>query len=161
MKSQVMRKAWELFRKAGVRTMEAWGNALRQAWAIVKGVVKVMSLDLRRRVDLYETGEQPKVVTETHTSWSKGWVARVRLAKPGAKFDLDRNFLQADRMDLSRAGNGDKVYFLSNLEDGVYEADSVYRSMQSFRSYFRVLNHSVVQVFESKNDAKSYLAKLS
>jgi hypothetical protein len=44
MASKVMKKAWELFRKAGVKTMEAWSNALRTAWAIVKGVMKEVIL---------------------------------------------------------------------------------------------------------------------
>ncbi|MED0736245.1 hypothetical protein [Aneurinibacillus thermoaerophilus] len=32
-----MKKAWEIFRKKGVRTMAAWAESLRAAWAIVKG----------------------------------------------------------------------------------------------------------------------------
>lgn len=40
MASKAMKKTWELFHKAGVKTMEAWSHALRTAWAIVKGLVK-------------------------------------------------------------------------------------------------------------------------
>jgi hypothetical protein len=39
MASKAMKKAWDIFKKAGIRTKEAWSNALRQAWAIVKGVM--------------------------------------------------------------------------------------------------------------------------
>lgn len=39
--AQAMKKAWELFKKAGIKTMDAWKTAIRQAWAIVKGVVNV------------------------------------------------------------------------------------------------------------------------
>lgn len=38
MKSQVMKKAWEIFKKVEVKTKEDWSQALRKAWAIVKGI---------------------------------------------------------------------------------------------------------------------------
>lgn len=38
MAAKVMKKAWEIFKKVGVRTMEAWSAALRKAWAIAKGM---------------------------------------------------------------------------------------------------------------------------
>lgn len=40
--AQAMKKAWEIFKKEGIRTSQAWSAALRKAWAIVKGVVKEM-----------------------------------------------------------------------------------------------------------------------
>lgn len=41
-----MKKAWEIFKKTGIRTMEAWRTALRQAWAIVKGVLKMAKMQV-------------------------------------------------------------------------------------------------------------------
>lgn len=149
--AQAMKKAWEIFRKAGVRSMDAWKAALRQAWALVKGVVKVAGLDMVRG---YALNDSDSVVTEAHVGWSKGWLAKVKLSAVGAKYDLDSNFISASYRELSRAGNGNITYKLSKLEDGIYEADSVYRSGESFRLYFRVENHSVVEVFDSKDDAK-------
>src|SRR5690554_5090025 len=35
-KSKVMKAAWTIFRKEGVRTMEAWSKALTRAWAWAK-----------------------------------------------------------------------------------------------------------------------------
>lgn len=74
--AQAMRKAWEIFKAAGIRTMDAWRVALRQAWAQVKKeavkmveAVALKGLDLVR--GLSET-DLPTIVTEAHSGWSKG-----------------------------------------------------------------------------------------
>ncbi|WP_206922896.1 hypothetical protein [Alicyclobacillus suci] len=42
--AKAMKKAWEIFRQKGIRTMDAWKAALRQAWALVKGATKMVEL---------------------------------------------------------------------------------------------------------------------
>lgn len=55
--AQAMKKAWEIFKKEGIRTAQAWSAALRQAWVIVKGVVK----------EMMNIGEEAKKIEENAT----------------------------------------------------------------------------------------------
>lgn len=64
-----------------------------------------------------------------------------------------------NQQSLSRNGNGQKIYFLRYLDDGYYEAESVFRSFRAHRVYFEVRDHSVVRVLESKNELKAELQK--
>ena len=52
--AQAMKKAWEIFKKWGVRTMAKWSEALKLAWAIVKGLVK----EVEKMVELKGTPKQ-------------------------------------------------------------------------------------------------------
>jgi len=83
------------------------------------------------------------VITEAHGSWSKGWVAALSLAPVGAKYPVDRQFLRASKIDLSRAGNGTKRY---SLPEGLYEADSVAGSYRSHRVVFVVRAGGEIEV---------------
>ena len=114
-------------------------------------------LDLVRTVEQRDT-ERLTVVTETHNGWTRGWVARIQLSQPGAKYDLDREFIGADDESLSYGGNGRRFYY--DLQDGIYEAESVYQSMRAFRVYFRVLGGDIVAVTRSKEAAKGWLCEL-
>lgn len=101
--------------------------------------------------------DDPVVVVERHNGWTNGWVARITLAEPQSKYDLEREFLSPARSQLSRAGNGTKTYDLREFEDGWYEAESVARSYQSFRVYFEVRDHGVQRVVETKQEVKKIL----
>ena len=52
--AQAMKKALEIFKKWGVRTMAKWSEALKLAWAIVKGLVK----EVEKMVELKGTPKQ-------------------------------------------------------------------------------------------------------
>lgn len=108
--------------------------------------------------------EVAHLVTEAHGGWSSGYLARVRLAGPRSKFDLDRVFVTPDEQSLSRAGNGSKTYYLCDLDDGVYEAESVYRSYSKHRVYFELREGrvhrrtgSTVDSPKAKDEAKVWL----
>ncbi|MCL6460144.1 MAG: hypothetical protein K6T85_19305 [Gorillibacterium sp.] len=131
--------------------------ALRQAWSETKAPM-LSGLKLCRSVIMTE---EATVITEAHSGWSKGWVARVTLAPVGAKFDLDRRFVNADDRDVNRAGNGYLTYSTRFMADGIYEADTVRRSMESQRVYFRIATGIVIEVFESKVAAKVALSDVS
>ncbi|MBY9080968.1 hypothetical protein KIH86_02900 [Paenibacillus sp. HN-1] len=148
----IMVRAWEIARTAVVRfggkVQEYMAMALRQAWAEARKPVE-MGLSLVRGIRRTDDAE---VVTEAHGSWSKGWLARVTLATPGAKFDLDRKFIRASYDGRNRSGNGYLTY--TGLADGIYEADSVIRSYSAHRIYFRIIAGVVAEIFEGKEDAK-------
>ncbi|MGG4034189.1 hypothetical protein ABEV74_10900 [Paenibacillus cisolokensis] len=156
--ADIMRRSHELAKGFEGHYAARLALALRQAWAEAKAVAaasKLVGLDLCRGI---EWTEEAAVVTEVHSGWSKGWLARVTLAAPGARYDLHREFIGESKRDMSRAGNGTKTYKLSQLADGIYEADSVYRSYTSFRTYFRVAGGKVVELYENKAVAKAALA---
>ena len=153
---RIMRRAHELARQMAGHYQARLAAGLRQAWAESKRPVK--GLNLARECKLTDDG---LVTTEAHGAWSKGWLAKVELAAPGARFDLEREFVQADLSTVNRKGNGLKKYRLDRLVDGVYEADSVWRSYQSHRTYFLVLDGSVEVIFADKLAAKNYLAATS
>jgi hypothetical protein len=111
---------------------------------------KKMKLKLNRQ-KVIEPSVTTEVVTETHGSWSKGWVARISPPELGDKYDFKREFLKAEEEKLSRAGNGLKTY--RNLPAGIYEADSVYRSYKSHRVYFSVTSTGVIKIIPSKTEA--------
>lgn len=116
------------------------------------------TLNLSRNRKLNGNDDSVRVITEAHSGWSKGWVARVTLAAPGSRYELDREWLRPSATSLSRAGNGTKTY--DDLEDGVYEADSVWRSYQSHRTYFHVRDGQLSEddVTEDREQAKKWLA---
>ncbi len=98
------------------------------------------------------------IFTEAHSTWSKGWLARIQLAQwENTQFDLERSFITPTSADLSRVGNGHKSYALSGLDDGIYEADSVWRSFKAHRVYFEVRDHAIVRRFANKEEAKAAL----
>lgn len=150
---RVMRRAHELARGMAGHYQARLAAGLRQAWAEAK--CSVTGLDLARSCKLTDDNH---IVTEAHGGWSKGWMARVELAAPGARFDLEREFCRADLDSTNRKGNGIKKYRLDKLADGVYEADSVWRSYQGHRTYFLVEGGSVECVFDDKAAAKTFLA---
>lgn len=152
----IMRRAHVLARQMAGHYQARLAAGLRQAWAEAKRPVK--GLNLARECKLTDDG---LVTTEAHGAWSKGWLAKVELAAPGARFDLEREFVQADLSTVNRKGNGIKKYRLDRLVDGVYEADSVWRSYQSHRTYFLVVAGSVECIFDDKLAAKNYLAATS
>ncbi|WP_088832753.1 hypothetical protein [Paenibacillus tyrfis] len=45
---QAMKKAWEIFKAAGIRTMKAWSVALKKAWQIVKRAEKLVEITLAK-----------------------------------------------------------------------------------------------------------------
>ena len=47
-----MRKAWEIFRSNGVRTMQAWSEALKSSWAIEKS--EPVEIQISRAVEMAE-----------------------------------------------------------------------------------------------------------
>ncbi|MBN2980087.1 hypothetical protein [Cohnella algarum] len=163
MKATIMKRAHELAKGFEGHYAACLALALRQAWveartpapaveevaeAIVSGLSLVRGC---RKID------EAVIRTEAHSGWSKGWLARVSLSAPGARFDLEREFVRASADNTNRSGNGYKEYNLSQLVDGIYEADSVAKSYQSHRTFFQVAGGSVVEIFEDKAAAKAAL----
>lgn len=91
------------------------------------------TLYLNRQVTLNDNSNA-NVVTEAHSGWSTGWVAELTL-DPNSPA-LVRAFIEPTKRELSRAGNGTKVY--ANIKPGFYQADSVWRSYASHRQVFEV-----------------------
>lgn len=159
-KKTVMTQAWTIARTAkakfGGKVREYIGAALRMAWKVAKTpIIVAKGISCCRGTELID---EAVVRTEVHCGWAKGWLARIELSGAGARYDLDRTFINTGDAQLSRAGNGKITYDLTDLADGIYEADSVYRSYTGFRAYFRVVAGSVVEIFDSKKAAKEALA---
>lgn len=81
MAKKAMQKAWEIYKKGGVRTLEAWSQALRKAWAIVKGIIQ----------------ELPQLIgTEKQVAWAEKIRANV-LNKINEELTRRRNAVQKRR----------------------------------------------------------------
>ncbi len=101
--------------------------------------MKTVYLNRRQHID--GEGSEVQVVTEAHASWTRGWLARVSLGETLVTGPtLIREYLAPDKAELSRAGNGNKHYHIS---DGYYEASSVWRSGESRNFYFKVVDSEV------------------
>lgn len=96
MSAMAMKKAWEIFKKWGVRTMAKWTEALRLAWAIVKGLVK----EEKEVVELKGTPKQVKwakdirdrvvPVVERVTEVAKGKIIEMYTEKYGEELAKER-----------------------------------------------------------------------
>ena len=103
--------------------------------------------------------DEPMLITEVRTRFNcKGWLARIEIAGPNARFDLERDWIRPDEADLSRAGNGTKTYNVNELVDGVYEAASVWRSFKQHRVFFEVEGGEIAHWTDNKREAKAWLA---
>jgi hypothetical protein len=117
-----------------------------------------MLLKLDRTQEIIESpGNLTSVVIEAHPGWTKGWLAKLNagtLTSPG------RTFLTAASSQLSNAGNGTKTF--TDLENGLYEAESVWRSYKIARTVFRVQDNEIIILgdFEASgaDKIKSYVA---
>ncbi|MBN9519483.1 hypothetical protein J0H58_13330 [bacterium] len=88
-----------------------------------------MGLDLRRDPEWVDGSV---IITEwQRPPGSKGYLADIALPSgPGPhRYDLDRTFLR---------GSGTKYIYYRDLDDGVYEAESAYRSSVTRRYYILV-----------------------
>ncbi|MBO8165094.1 MAG: hypothetical protein H0Z34_15530 [Brevibacillus sp.] len=130
MKAQVMRKAWGIFKKEGVRTMAAWSQALRRAWAIVKGVEK-------------EVPARTTLAIRHQPSGGKEWIAEI--VGRHAKNNFERRFLNPVAREWSYSGRTGRTVF--ELEEGkIYEVCEPYNG----RYFVEVVNG---RVYEIKADA--------
>lgn len=102
--------------------------------------------------------DQPVVITEAHTKWSKGWMARIEIAPARSRWRFERTWVDPADDRRNTAGNGLLVYDLRQLPGGVYEADSVERSGRSHRAYFRVGEGRVVELYLNADEARAALA---
>lgn len=102
--------------------------------------------------------EQPVVITEAHTKWSRGWMARIARAPARSRWRFARDWLEPADDRRNTAGNGPLVYDLRSLPEGVYEADSVERSGHAHRVYFRVAGGRVVELYLNAEEARAELA---
>jgi hypothetical protein len=109
-------------------------------------------VNLARYVALTDT---PEIETEAHPGFgTTGWVAelvpqtptwgsmRLDDGKVTGMLDVTLSFQSPDREELSRAGNGHRYYRLSSLGDGVYLAESVWRSYATHRTFVLVRDGS-------------------
>lgn len=103
--------------------------------------------------------DQPVVITEAHTKWSKGWMARIEIAPARSRWRFERTWVDPADDRRNTAGNGLLVYDLRQLPDGVYEADSVERSGRSHRAYFRVADGRVAELHLNADEARAALAQ--
>lgn len=101
--------------------------------------------------------EKGFVTTEAHSQWSTGYLARLR---EGKNLEIEREFLRPAKTELSRAGNGTKFYEISSMPDGVYEAESVIRSYEACKEYFRIKDGQIVEIYNSKAEALESLDNL-
>ena len=106
-------------------------------------------LDLRRKMERIEAG---RIFVE-QTRGVKAYVATLADGASNARFKVARAFVDADEEDLSRSGRGFKTYNVSGMKDGVYEAQSVWRSMTGHRAYFRVQDGAVTELFDTLKEA--------
>lgn len=105
MKAQVMKQAWEIFKK-GDRTMAAWSKALRTAWEMVKGE------ENKPQYVTFDVNHQP--------SGGKEWVAEIVGIHP--KYKFERRFDNPVAHKWSSSGKTGKTTFA--LEVGkVYEVN--------------------------------------
>lgn len=106
------------------------------------------TLRLSRTVEALNNDEKEvTIVTEAHSSWTTGWLAEITEINEDKPGGLGRKFMPYDTESLSRAGNGSKAYVIDS--PGVYEADSVWRSYKSHRTYFVVNGNMHVEVLGS------------
>lgn len=124
MRAKAMKKAWEIFREAGIRTIEAWSFALKRAWEIVKNTSKAVVLKM-----------------EARSNSDKMWVAEIVGTHP--RFKFERNFLTPDRQHVSRSGNAQwKVFTL--VEGKVYQVNE-----PDYLPYFAVVkNGKLINISE-------------
>ena len=109
-------------------------------------------LMLDRRVTMDNSGSRTAYVTCEHcTGISKGWLARIRLAAYGSRWDLMRQFER--REPPSRRDRHLHRYALT--EPGVYEADSVLSVTDSTRQrcYFELSPQGEIAILASKEAA--------
>lgn len=113
---------------------------------VSKSILKSVCVNVGRAKEVKPDGSNT-IVTNAHDKWSNGWVA---LCSRGKEFgQIERSFLSGDRALLSRSGNGDIIY--RDVPDGYYEAESVIRSYQAGREWFKI-EDSLVTNFESQDD---------
>jgi hypothetical protein len=124
--------------------------------------VPVKPAPIYRGFNLVRTAEplEAEVIrTEAHAGWSKGWLARMELIPPVLEGtyakDVSLTFFSADEENLSRAGNGSKTY--AGPFDGVFVAESVWRSMTAHRHYMRFIDGVLVADSSDEDDARAWL----
>lgn len=109
-------------------------------------------------LDLVRTCERiavPEVRVEQSAS-TKAWVALCQ-EEVGGRWPLSHTYLKASHTSLSRAKNGTKTYAVTQMVDGVYVANSTWRSMEGHRRYFRVEAGAVVEVFDDQEEALEWM----
>jgi hypothetical protein len=102
-----------------------------------------MGLDLRRDPEWINA---PVIITERQRPpGSKGYLADIALPTgPGPhRYDLDRVFIR---------GSGAKYIHYRDLEDGIYEAESAFRSFVT-RRYFVLVADGRPRVFSTRKSA--------
>ena len=97
-------------------------------------------------------GREGFLTTEVHAGWTNGYLAKL---SPDKNLSLDRSFVSASDKETSRAGNGQKHYKLSSLDDGIYEAETVVRSGIKERHYLKVKDGTITNKFNGIDDAEN------
>ena len=115
-------------------------------------------LDLRRREELTDDGQL--YLERSAFSGSKAWAARLR-AVPfnfARRRDYDYVFLETGDRAQSRSGRtGHATYDLRSEPDGAYVAESVWRSGQPQRVYFRLEGGSVQETTDNIDTARAWM----
>lgn len=134
-----------------------------QAWAVVPvrvpaGLVRVFvktekgekkmeeqkknqGLDLVRCESITDDGW---VSVEQSRGCARAYVARI--TGKDQKFGFAREFVRCHDDQTGRSGRGNKNYAVKHLADGIYEAKSTWRSLDSHTTYFQVIGGSVAQI---------------
>lgn len=94
-----------------------------------------------------------EIVTERHGAWSRGWVARIVREDASAPGGLAQRFVDAVA-EPPRGKNGDARF---RVGDGLYQADSVWRSFSSHRVLFRVAGGEVEILADTASTSMGHL----
>lgn len=107
---------------------------------------KTDGLDLQRTVAEMQNGE----IWVEQMKGVRAYLAQI--TGPCAVYKAKRHFIDGDESQLSQARKGRIVYDVTELDDGVYEAQSTWRSMRRHRVYF-VLRGGSIEILDDLDAA--------
>lgn len=93
------------------------------------------------------------ITTEALPDISKGWLARLTPKRPGDAFDCGRDFARRSSQSRSHSGGALIEYELRDLQDGIYECETVSQLATKRRVYLLIADHRVALVYKGKPDA--------
>ena len=98
-------------------------------------------------------GKEGHLTTEVKPGLTSGYLARL---SPSQDKSHGRSFVSASDKRTTREGNGENHYKLNALDDGLYEAETVFRSAQKKRHYLKVQNGTITSQFNDLNEAEDH-----